>query len=118
MRRALLAALAAAAMAFAIPGVSADAANDVAKVAPRVRNIVQMHLGIPVKGFDDQKRLTQYGMDELDLVELIMALEEEFGIEIPDAAIDTNGPRGWDDAVTTQRLVEIVMDRLRKKQKG
>ena len=34
---------------------------------------------------EDASFIDDLGADSLDLVELIMALEEEFGIEIPDA---------------------------------
>ena len=39
------------------------------------------------------------GMDELDLVELVMAVEEEWGLEIPDSDVSTgdllDGSEGW-----------------------
>jgi len=32
--------------------------------------------------------LRQQGADSLDMIELIMAFEEEFGVDVPDAAVD------------------------------
>lgn len=37
----------------------------------------------------DSKNLEHLGADSLDWVEIIMATEEEFGIDIPDAAAET-----------------------------
>jgi len=115
-------ALVIAAMALLISGgISLVAADEVplaaTEVLTRVRDVVALQLGVNPRRVESGKRLTELGMDELDLVELIMALEEEFDIAIPDEAVDSNGPRGWDDAVTTQRLVEIVTEQLRKKRK-
>ena len=38
---------------------------------------------------DDAKFVEDLGADSLDVVELVMAFEEEFGIEIPDDAAET-----------------------------
>ena len=48
-----------------------------------VKKIVSDHLGI---GYDGVKGhlIDDMGADSLDLVELVMVLEEEFDIEIPD----------------------------------
>ena len=49
----------------------------------RVKKIVVEHLGVePDKVIDD------LGADSLDIVELVMAFEEEFGVEIPDDAAE------------------------------
>jgi acyl carrier protein len=32
--------------------------------------------------------LRQQGADSLDMIELIMAFEEDFGVDVPDAAVD------------------------------
>jgi len=56
----------------------------------QVRQIVVDHLGIDeskVKG--DSKFIDDLGADSLDTVELVMAFEEKFGIEIPDDAAET-----------------------------
>ena len=53
--------------------------------ADKVREIVVNQLGVsPDQATDNAKFVEDLGADSLDQVELVMALEEEFGIEIPD----------------------------------
>jgi acyl carrier protein len=58
-------------------------------IATRVKKIVVEHLGV------DEDKVTQaasfiddLGADSLDTVELVMAFEEEFSVEIPDDAAE------------------------------
>ena len=54
-------------------------------IAERVKKIVVEHLGVePDKVTEGASFIDDLGADSLDTVELVMALEEEFGIEIPD----------------------------------
>ena len=54
-------------------------------VADRVKKIVVEHLGVDeAKVTDNASFIDDLGADSLDTVELVMAFEEEFGIEIPD----------------------------------
>ena len=58
-------------------------------VADRVKKIVVEHLGIDAeKVTDDASFIDDLGADSLDTVELVMAFEEEFGVEIPDDAAE------------------------------
>ena len=51
----------------------------------RVRDIVVEQLGVkPEQVTPQAKFIEDLGADSLDTVELVMALEEEFGIEVPD----------------------------------
>ncbi|MCY3601354.1 MAG: acyl carrier protein [Gemmatimonadales bacterium] len=53
--------------------------------AARVREIIAQELGVEQeKVVDDANFVDDLGADSLDTVELVMAFEEEFGIEIPD----------------------------------
>ena len=58
-------------------------------VAERVKKVVIEHLGV-----DDDKVtegasfIDDLGADSLDTVELVMAFEEEFNVEIPDDAAE------------------------------
>lgn len=55
------------------------------EVAAKVKTIVQEHLGIDSeKVVEGASFIDDLGADSLDTVELVMAFEEEFGIEIPD----------------------------------
>ena len=59
-------------------------------VAERVKKIVVEHLGVdPEKVVDEANFIEDLGADSLDTVELVMAFEEEFGVEIPDDAAET-----------------------------
>ena len=56
-----------------------------ADIAEKVRAIVAEQLGVKIEEVkDDAKFIDDLGADSLDTVELVMALEEEFGAEIPD----------------------------------
>ncbi len=55
----------------------------------RVRNIVAEQLGVDIEEIrPDAHILDDLGADSLDVVELVMALEESFDIEIPDSAVE------------------------------
>ena len=55
----------------------------------RVKKIVVEHLGVePEKVTEDASFIDDLGADSLDIVELVMAFEEEFGVEIPDDAAE------------------------------
>ena len=54
-------------------------------VSDKVKKIVADHLGIEeMKVTDEASFIDDLGADSLDTVELVMAFEEEFEIEIPD----------------------------------
>ena len=56
----------------------------------RVAKIVVEHLGVEAdKVKTEASFIDDLGADSLDTVELVMAFEEEFGIEIPDDAAET-----------------------------
>ncbi|RPF91274.1 MAG: acyl carrier protein [Rhizobiales bacterium TMED168] len=56
----------------------------------KVQAIVVEHLGVDAeKVTASASFIEDLGADSLDTVELVMAFEEEFGIEIPDDAAET-----------------------------
>lgn len=58
-------------------------------IADRVKKIVVEHLGVDeAKVTDAASFIDDLGADSLDTVELVMAFEEEFGVEIPDDAAE------------------------------
>ena len=60
------------------------------EVESQVKQIVVEHLGIDeAKVRPESKFIDDLGADSLDTVELVMAFEEKFGIEIPDDAAET-----------------------------
>ncbi len=59
-------------------------------VAERVKKIVVEHLDVDAdKVVPEASFIEDLGADSLDTVELVMAFEEEFGIEIPDDAAES-----------------------------
>ena len=58
-------------------------------VAERVKKIVVEHLGVDeAKVTEAASFIDDLGADSLDTVELVMAVEEEFSVEIPDDAAE------------------------------
>ena len=61
------------------------------EVADKVKRIIAEHLGIDdmEKITNDAKFIDDLGADSLDTVELVMAFEEAFDVEIPDEKAET-----------------------------
>jgi acyl carrier protein len=58
-------------------------------IADRVKKIVVEHLGVDAdKVVESASFIDDLGADSLDTVELVMAFEEEFSVEIPDDAAE------------------------------
>ena len=58
-------------------------------IAERVKKIVVEHLGVEdAKVTEGASFIDDLGADSLDTFELVMAFEEEFGVEIPDDAAE------------------------------
>ena len=67
----------------------------------KVKKIVMDHLGIEESKISlDSKFIDDLGADSLDTVELVMAFEEQFNIEIPDDAAET--------ILTVQNAVDFI----------
>lgn len=58
-------------------------------IGERLKKIVVEHLGVDAdKVSENASFIDDLGADSLDNVELVMAFEEEFGVEIPDDAAE------------------------------
>jgi len=58
-------------------------------IADRLKKIVVEHLSVEEdKVVESASFIDDLGADSLDTVELVMAFEEEFGLEIPDDAAE------------------------------
>ncbi|QKX00789.1 acyl carrier protein [Wolbachia endosymbiont of Dipetalonema caudispina] len=75
-------------------------------IEEKVKNIVLEHISKDVEKFNSFSKLSEHGADSLDAVEIIMAAEEEFEIEIPD-----------EDAQKMETMEQIVEYVVKKKQK-
>jgi acyl carrier protein len=54
-------------------------------VTEKVKSIIAEQLGVKIEEVTEKASfIDDLGADSLDTVELVMALEEEFGVEIPD----------------------------------
>lgn len=72
------------------PDIKKVEETDMSDIAERVKKIVIDHLGVDAeKVVEGASFIDDLGADSLDTVELVMAFEEEFGVEIPDDAADS-----------------------------
>lgn len=79
-------------------------------VEARIKEIVVDHLGIPEDEVrNDATFYEDLGADSLDAVELIMAMEEVFGISIPDEDAE--------ELKTVQQAIDYVTKAIQKKKK-
>ena len=59
------------------------------EIADKIKKIVVEHLGVePEKVTENASFIDDLGADSLDTVELVMAFEEEFSVEIPEEAAE------------------------------
>ncbi len=72
------------------------------KIFEQVKKIVieQLSIDDPIKVTPEANFTNDLGADSLDVVELVMALEEEFNIEIPDEAAEK--------ILTVQEVVDYI----------
>lgn len=62
------------------------------EIESKVVSLVVDHLGVDQKDVTmEASFIDDLGADSLDIVELVMAFEEEFGVEIPDEAAEGIG---------------------------
>lgn len=80
----------------------------------KVNNLVKELFGLAdTKIILASDTVDSLGGDELDLVELVMAVEDEFEIEIPDEAVDINSDSPINlEAFTIQKLYDLVYQQL------
>lgn len=56
----------------------------------KVRSIIAEQLDIDIDSITHDSSITDdLGADSLDVVDLVMTFEDEFGVEIPDDAVET-----------------------------
>ena len=61
-------------------------------IEAKVKEIIVQQLGVDAEKVSlDASFVDDLGADSLDVVELVMAFEEEFGVEIPDEAAEKIG---------------------------
>ncbi|QSZ58681.1 acyl carrier protein [Rhizobium sp. ZX09] len=59
-------------------------------IAERIRKIIVDQLGAdPAAVVDDASFADDLGADSLEIVQVVMEIEEEFAVEIPDSAANT-----------------------------
>ena len=59
-------------------------------IQDKVKDIIVEQLGVnPEQVTQEAKFIEDLGADSLDTVELVMAFEEEFGIDVPDEEAET-----------------------------
>ena len=75
------------------------------EVFEKVKNIIVEQLGVAETSVEmDASFIDDLGADSLDIVELVMALEEEFDIEIPDTDAEK--------VVTVGDVVEYIKENV------
>lgn len=75
------------------------------EILDRVKGIIVEQLGVADNNVTlDASFIDDLGADSLDIVELVMALEEEFNIEIPDADAEK--------VVTVEDVVEYIKENV------
>lgn len=57
-------------------------------LSEHVRQLVEHVTGVAVSESQSSEDLTRLGLDSLDQVEIVLAVEEEFEVEIPDELFD------------------------------
>ena len=75
-------------------------------VQKRVKSVISQQLGVSEAEIKDESHfINDLGADSLDTVELIMALEDEFEIQIPDESAEK--------ITTVKDVVSFIEDKLK-----
>lgn len=73
------------------------------KLNEQVHRVISEQLGVRTEEVTQEDTLSGLGADSLDVVELVMTVEEEFGIEIPDSDVEEHG-----DDMTVAKFTDLV----------
>lgn len=77
------------------------------RIEDRVKEIISTELGIEMDKVHLNSNFTQdLGVDSLEIMQLLISLEEEFNIKIPDKDIET--------LATVGDLIQYINDRAKK----
>ncbi len=75
------------------------------EIFEKVKEVIVDQLGVPEENVTNEATfLDDLGADSLDIVELIMALEEAFDIEIPDEEVEK--------AITVKDVVDYITEQV------
>lgn len=75
------------------------------EIFEKVKNVIVEQLGVSEEAVTNEATfLDDLGADSLDIVELIMALEEAFDIEIPDEEVEK--------AITVKDVVDYISEQI------
>ena len=75
------------------------------EIFEKVKEVIVDQLGVPEENVTNEATfLDDLGADSLDIVELIMALEEAFDIEIPDEEVEK--------AITVKDVVDYIAEQV------
>lgn len=74
----------------------------------RLKQVIADQLGVELSEVKPNTTLSDLGADSLDVVELVMAAEEEFNIEIPDATLEEHDEQN----MTVEQLGNIVQQQI------
>ena len=76
-------------------------------IEDKVKQIISEQLGVPVRELKNDWRITHdLDADSIDVVELMMGLEDEFQIEIPDEESDQHH--------TVQSIIDAITKQVTK----
>lgn len=84
----------------------------------KVKLIIARHFNVPEHQFtlEDPLMADKLGADQLDLVELVMALEDHFQVVLPDAVlVGSKSDLEFQPGLTGQQIADLVEAELRKK---
>ncbi|MDW8165794.1 MAG: acyl carrier protein [Elusimicrobiota bacterium] len=80
-------------------------------IAAKVKNIIAESLGVDINEVTENASfVNDLGADSLDNVELVMTLEEQFGIEIPDEDAEK--------IQTVGQAIEYIKNKLAQKEQN
>ncbi|ABR30182.1 acyl carrier protein [Thermosipho melanesiensis] len=71
----------------------------------KIREIIAEQLGVDVNEVSEEKSLTDdLGADSLDMVDLVMAFEDEFGIKVEDSDLSK--------ITTVKDVIDLISERV------
>lgn len=81
-------------------------------VEKTIKDIISEQFGLPVSSVTDDVTFYDYlGGDELDEVELLMSIEDEFDVSLDDFVIDKLADNNGGD-VTVKMIVDYVKEKI------